>query len=460
MTAEADAHDAGAKGSLQRGSLRWRLLAGGLIWLVIALAAAGLFLNWQFRSHVTEDFDSALLDRLERLTATLIVTPDGELGLTETPVDPRFREVYSGLYWQVARGGETILSSRSLWDATLPLPDDTLAPGEVHRYTGIGPREEALVLLERLVRLRGQEGAIRLTVAQTTADLERAIRRFNQALLAALAGLALALGAAVFLQVQVGLAPLARLRRALFRLREGGADRVEGGFPAEIAPALDDLNAMLARNNRLIAGARRQAGDLAHALKTPLAVALGGSSAEDDETRKALMQMQRIIDHHTARARAVGGRTRVGLRTDLAPRIRQLADTLRRLSGDRGPRIALDIPDVLQASIDPEDFTEILGALLENACKWASGQVSVQAAVEDGSIALRIDDDGPGIPDERHADVMEVGGRLDESKPGTGLGLSIARDLSALYGGDVCLSRSGDLGGLRVDLTLPVGGGD
>jgi signal transduction histidine kinase len=438
------------------GSLRLRLLTGGLLWLGLALLAAGLFLSWQFRSHVTEDFDRALADQLARLTGALEITADGVVSLASIPVDPRFQEPYSGLYWQIHGAGEVLRSSRSLWDSELPLPADRLRPGELHRHTGPGPRGEPLVLLERVVRLEDRTEPVRLTVAQSAADLNAAIARFDRTLLTALTGLALALGAALLLQVRIGLRPLDRLRSALRRLRAGEADRVEGAFPAEIAPAVDDLNAMLARNETLIAGARRQAGDLAHALKTPLAVAIGGLSDRDESAARALADIQRIVDHHTARARAAGGRIRVGLKTDLVPRLDRLAETLRKLNASRGLSLTADRPDSLRAAVDPEDFTEMLGVLLDNACKWARSRVAVTAAAAHGRLTLRIEDDGPGIPAAERARALKPGVRLDETVAGSGLGLAIAADLAALYRGTLSLESSESLGGLAATLTLPL----
>lgn len=438
------------------GSLRLRLLGGGLLWLALALLAAGLFLSWQFRSHVTEDFDRALADQLSRLTAAIEVSAADGVRLGSVPMDPRFQEPYSGLYWQIHGPDSVLRSSRSLWDAELPVPRDTLQPGDLHRHTGPGPRGEPLVLLERVVRLPRRDAPLRLTVAQSAEALETAIARFDRTLLLALTGLGLALGTALLLQVRLGLAPLDRLRDALHRLREGDAERVEGVYPAEIAPAVDDLNAMLSRNETLIAGARRQAGDLAHALKTPLAVALGDLSETEGSAARALADMQRIIDHHTARARAAGGRIRVGLKTDLGPPLDRLAATLRTLHADRGLTLILDRPETLRAAVDPEDITEMIGVLLDNACKWANSRVRVTAAAEDGFLRLVVEDDGPGIPDADRSRALQPGTRLDETVAGSGLGLAIAADLAALYQGTLTLTRSPDLTGLKAALTLPL----
>ncbi|MEQ8603114.1 MAG: sensor histidine kinase [Marivibrio sp.] len=438
----------------QIGSLRLRLLGGGALWLLLALAAAGLFLSWQFRSHVTHDFNATLAEHLDRLTAAIALDADGGVSVSETPVDPRFQEPYSGLYWQVGLGEDALVTSRSLWDQRLPLPPDALTPGEIHRHVGPGPAGQALVVLERSVRPQGAERTVRLSVARDRVALDRAIARFDRTLVLALVGLAAALGAALLLQVRVGLKPLDRLREALRRLRDGAADRVEGVYPAEIAPAVRDLNEMLARNERLIAGARRQAGDLAHALKTPLAVAFGGRQADDGSAKEALADMQRLIDHHTARARAAGGRTRVGLRTAIAPAAERLAAVMRRLSGERAVEISLDVPASLHAAIDPDDLNEILGVLLDNACKWAQARVRVSAAETPAGAALTVEDDGPGVPAAQRARVLKPGARLDERMAGSGLGLAIADDLISLYGGTLALGDS-PLGGLAVTARLP-----
>lgn len=437
-------------------SLKTRLILGGLVWLALALAAAGAFLSWQFRQYAQGEFDARLSGHLDRLTAAIEIDATGQVALSTPLIDPRFQAIYSGLYWQVGEGVAARLTSRSLWDGTLPIPDDTLEPGTVHRHEAAGPDGAPVVIMERLVAAPGYPRPLRLTVASDVAALRAAVERFDTVLALALLALGTALGAAMVLQVATGLAPLRRLRRALRDLRDGRAARVDGGLPEEIAPAIDDLNAMLERNETLIARARRQAGDLAHALKTPLAVALG-SLEEGEKTataRQALADVARILERRTAEARAAGGRIRVGVHAVPRQAAEQLSKTIAALYRDRDLAIEIDVGPALRVAVDPDDLREMLGNLMDNAGKWARRRIRVSARLDGATATVSVEDDGPGIPPEMRREALAPGRRLDESRPGSGLGLAIAGDLAALYGGAVALDRAA-LGGLAARLTLP-----
>lgn len=463
-------------------SLRWRLLAATLGAVAVALLLAGWVLAGLFRDHVMRQFTDALQTQLDQVTARVEFDGDGPLRLDPQRLsDPRWSRPYSGLYWQVdrfeaGRLQRAVLRSRSLWDAELPTPADALADGAVHTHRAAGPGGAPLLMIERTVHVdsRAADGpSWRLVVAGDLRETEAAIARFNGVLAGSLAALLALLSAAAVAQVGVGLAPLRTLQRGLAAVHDGRAARLDGRFPAEVQPLIDDFNAVLGRNAEVVARARTQAGNLAHAIKTPLAVlAQAADAAGRDPQRRAelapLVQEQvamarRHVDWHLARARAAAAQGVPGLRTELAPVVAGLARVMARVHAGRGVDVdTRDVPAGLAFAGERQDLEEMLGNVLDNACQWARSGVRVGAAPDPeagpGRLSVTVDDDGPGIPPDRRAGVTARGARLDESVPGSGLGLAIVQELAALYGGAMALEdRPG--GGLRVRLTLPAAPG-
>jgi signal transduction histidine kinase len=270
---------------------------------------------------------------------------------------------------------------------------------------------------------------------------------------------------ATMIQIRWGLRPLDRVRRGLAQLRSGKETRFEGKFPLEIEPLARELNALLDSNQQIIERARTQVGNLAHALKTPLSVitnearASPGPFAEKVTEQAALMRQQ--VNHYLDRARIAARSNVIGAVAEAEPAITRLVRAMTRIHEDRGLSLSADVPSELRFKGEQQDLEEIVGNLLDNACKWAQSRVSVSATIEcrpsdeeDGRLVIRIDDDGPGLSAEQRAEAMQRGLRLDESKPGSGLGLSIVTDLVGLYEGDFRLDRSPD-GGLRAEIELP-----
>jgi signal transduction histidine kinase len=460
-------------------SLRFRLLAATLMVLALALVLAGLLLSSLFRDHVMRQFSQTLTAQLDQITARLEFDAAGQPQIDpQTLSDPRWSRPYSGLYWQVDGAGQVqqrgALRSRSLWDATLSLPPDVLADGVVHVHEGTGPEGAALLLVERTVTQVGSgDGAVgtpwRLIVAADLRETVAAAQRFNGVLAASLATLFVLLCAAALAQVAIGLAPLRALQRTLAGVHAGTSPRLEGQFPSEVQPLVDDFNAVLDRNAEVVARARTQAGNLAHAIKTPLAAmsqaaAVALRRPETGAELAVLVDEQvgvarRHVDWHLARARAAAAQGMPGARVPLQPVIHGLLRVLERVYAERD--IALQCmpmaPDLAFAG-EVQDLQEMLGNLLDNACKWARHGVQVSAAslgTGPGSrLQVVIDDDGPGIESDRRESVMARGARLDESVPGSGLGLAIVHELAGLYGGSVRL-QAAPTGGLRVEVELP-----
>lgn len=444
-----------------RGSLRLRLLAGTLAWILGTLAVAGWGLSGLFAQHLSRQFDAELLTHLDQLTAVLTFESDGSPVLSSPLSDPRTRRPYGGLYWQAERiDGSMPLRSRSLWDGVLKIPPDHPADGELHHHRLDGPDGRPVRVLERTIRPTERPGeAWRLLVAEDEARLRDAHFRFTRQLLIALGVLAAGLVAAAIVQVYSGLRPLARLRDALASVRRGEAQAIGGRFPSEIQPLVDEFNAVLARNAEVVDRARTQAGNLAHALKTPLTV-LANATAHDDSALAAVVREQvtsaRVqVDHHLARARAAAAAQVPGQRSALRPALEALLRVMARVHADRGIHLQLQAcpADAFFRGAE-QDLQEMLGNLLDNACKWAHSRVEVHVEKRGEKWRITITDDGPGLPEPALQAVLERGVRADEHTPGSGLGLAIVRELAQIYGGSIRL-HSAPQGGLCAELSLP-----
>ncbi|HEX6017128.1 MAG TPA: sensor histidine kinase [Burkholderiaceae bacterium] len=461
-------------------SLRWRLLLGTAVAVALAALAAGWALSTLFRDHVQRQFADSLVAQLDQVTARLDVDAQGRPVVDTAGLsDPRWSRPYSGLYWQldrVDRSGihRAVLRSRSLWDAELAAPTDALVDSQVHRHMIAGPGDAALLAVERTVRLGSDDAATwRVLVAGDTAAMRAAIDAFDRVLVLSLVGLTLLLVAAAVAQVAIGLAPLRGLRASLQGLHAGRSARLEGRFPAEVQPLVDDFNAVLQRREEIVERSRTQAGNLAHAIKTPLAVMSQAAQAGQSEPAESCRLLARTVaeqvelarrqvDRHLARARAAGALGMPGVRTEVGAVVDGLLKVMQRLYAARKLRVDARIPAGLAVSSEVQDAQEMIGNLLDNACKWARSQVQVSAVPRDSgtarTVAIVVEDDGPGIDAQSRERALERGARLDESVPGSGLGLAIVRDLAALYEGSLALDASA-LGGLRATLVLPRGGG-
>lgn len=280
-------------------------------------------------------------------------------------------------------------------------------------------------------------------------------------LLAVTAVLSMAAGA---LQVRRGLAGVRQLRARLGAVRDGLDARVEGRYVPEVQPLVEDLNALLEHRERAVRRAVAKAGDLAHGLKTPLAVlaadadrlSTSGQTELAESIAQQVERMRRQIDYHLAHARAAASGATPGARCSVRESAEGLARTMVRLHADRGVAIDVRVPASHTARVQREDLDEMIGNLLDNACKWARARIVVDSTDAGGAVVMTVDDDGPGLPVEMRPAVLERGVRADQQAPGHGLGLTIVRDLAEVYGGGIALDDS-SLGGLRATLTLPRG---
>jgi signal transduction histidine kinase len=441
-----------------RKSLTFRLIVGASLLCGATLVAAYVLLTTLFELHLRRNVDVGLVDRLDDLAAGLEIMQDGRIVMVRTPDVPNYQRQLSGQYWQVEAEGQPPIRSRSLWDARLPAGPPGTELGKIRLREIKGPRSERLRMAQRALQFQAPDALVTFSVADDLGPALAAARQFSRILGVALALLGFGLVSALVLQVRVGLRPLEELKGALAAIRAGKIQRLSDDTPTEIAPLARELNALLDHHGSLIDRARAQAGDLAHALKTPLAVLRNEMENEATPDRKLALEqievMSDVVHHHLARAQAVGGARLLGARADAAHAIEALARTLPRMS-DRDIQVEVQLAaKPLWFAGEAQDLSELLGNLLDNACKWAAGKVRIAAARANDRLKVEIGDDGPGIAADQRAVALQRGGRLDERKPGSGLGLTIAMDLAKLYGGTLTLGRS-SLGGLRVDLDLP-----
>lgn len=448
-------------------SLRLRLIAGGIVAILLALTVAGGGLVYLFKRHVTRTIGDDLNVYLNQLIAGIDIDPQGQLVMSRPPADPRFAEPLSGLYWQVGDDRGRILRSRSLWDTALTPPPDTPAAGEVHQHVMAGPAKARVLLAERMVRLTvgGRPLPVRVVVAADLSRVSAAAAGFSRDLVVALGLLGLVLALATTIQVSLGLQPLAALRRGIADVRAGRIDHLAPAAPVEVQPLVEEVNALLDAQEREIERSRGRAADLAHGLKTPLAALAGdarrlrergqGEIARDIES--VADAMSRHVDRELARARVRGTvRRKAGLSTELAPLVRSLIGTLARTPS--GARVGYDqqIPEGLLVAVDRTDLAEILGNILDNAARHAKSQVGITATDKASGPAIVIEDDGDGIAPAAQSSVVERGIRFDQRKDGAGLGLAIVQDVLDAYGWQLMLGTSERLGGLKVTIAPAV----
>jgi signal transduction histidine kinase len=447
-------------------SLAARLILAAAVWAMIGLAAGGYVLSDAFVSALHDNFDTALQVDLDGMIAAAEPDPSGEVALQERFLNRRFARVYSGLYWQIvpAKAGAPPQFSHSLFDATIHIRDETKSGGMIWGFAD-GPDNQHLRVLARRVSFpisatarTDDSRAYTFMVAGDLSSVENDIAEFTATLIWSFAGLLLGLVLAIFIQVRVGLSPLRRAREALARIRSGAARRLEGSFPAEIAPLAAELNSLIEHSAEVVGRARTHVSNLAHYLKTPLTVLASEAEAAPGPLAEAVKRqveiMRRQVDHYLARARAAGALDVLGNSAPVAPVLDDLGRVLERIHEARGIEIEVDCPPSLAFRGDRQDLEEMAGNLMDNACKWAASRVAVTAWGEGARLVLTVEDDGPGLAPADLDRVLERGQRLDESVPGSGLGLSIVRDISKLYGGGLELQQS-PLGGLSAVLDLP-----
>jgi signal transduction histidine kinase len=445
------------------GSLTRRMIGVASIWIVALLLIGGFALDRVLSRSIVDSFDNQLVFVLNSMIASSEIGPSGEVRFNRPPADQRFVEPYSGLYFQISGVGADTFASRSLWDRRLRV-SDTHKDVRPHLYDSnefsTQGHDEPLRIAERDAILPGSDVRWRFQVAQSRETIDDQIRQLRRTLIWSFSALGLGLLILAALQTFYGLWPLRRVRREVASIRSGEETRIGQDFPTEIRPLTEEINQLLAHSEAQAEEARRHAGNLAHALKTPLTVITNAATADspdlDDTVIRESAAMRRQIDHHLARARAIGRRASAHARATVWESLEAVERAVDRLYENVTIDIAGD--HKAQVRVERQDLDEMLGNLVENAAKYGGGRVFVTVEPKGGTVDIEIEDDGPGIPMADRGSLFTRGARLDTTgKPGTGLGLAIVRDVAEIYGGSIHLEESEDLGGLLARLTLPAG---
>ncbi|KXU32460.1 histidine kinase [Sphingobium sp. 22B] len=426
------------------------------LWISLLLLGGGLALDRVLSDAITRNFDDGMNYVLTAMIASAEIGPDGEVLFNREPADQRFLEPNSGIYYQISGKGHEDWRSRSLWDRALKVNpehhDDAPHIYDSNQFPG-----EDLRVMERSIILPGSDTRWMFMVAQAREGLDAQIKTLRSTLFESFALLALGLIVLATLQTIYGLRPLRKVRHEIVRMRAGEKNRVTEPMPAEVLPMVEELNALLAHNERQAEEARTHAGNLAHALKTPLTVIMNAATAQSpdlgDTVSREATTMRRQVDHHLARARAVGRRGAAQSRAEVWASLDAVERAVQRLY----PEVRIDMDGDKEAAVrvERQDLDEMLGNLIENAAKYGGGSVFATVGRKGAMVEILVEDDGTGIPQADRTRIFDRGVRLDSGKPGTGLGLAIVRDVAEIYGGSVALEESDDLGGVLVRLRLP-----
>ncbi|MEM9029970.1 MAG: sensor histidine kinase [Pseudomonadota bacterium] len=454
-------------------SLAFRLFVTAVVWTAIVLPLAGFTINSLYERETQQAFD----DRLKTFLYVILTESTARGGsVPDQPTnigEALFELSESGWYWQIrpadGRGGDMLVSG-SLANGRIPSPAETEATPDaegIRWRNETGPNEQPIRVAEMLYRLGPkQDGPTYSFIVAGPLDwLDERASGFRTHLTTALAIAGLVLLAMTYFQVRFGLLPLQQIEQGLQAIRSGKTERLEGEFPTEIRPLQHELNALMQSNQEIIERARTQVGNLAHALKTPLAVITNEANDADGTFARKVVDQSRIMRDQVAlyldRARIAARAGSIGRVTDIEPVVDALHRALERIYRDRGVEVSVTVAPDCRFQGEKHDLEEMLGNLMDNACKWARKNVYLNAEYvgpgthgEPPHVVISIEDDGPGLSAEQRSKLGRRGVRLDETKPGSGLGLSIVSELAASYRGQFRLEAS-DRGGLKAILTLP-----
>ncbi|CAH1535009.1 Histidine kinase [Vibrio owensii] len=418
------------------------------------ILAAGVTIPTQVYSYMVDDTRSQLNVYMDEIAAQLEVDSKGKLTLPTQLSDPRFSRPYSGLYWSAST--ETSLErSRSLWDKKI-------------EYKGLdkdafGARDEKLITLKKTLYLPDFDGPIDVIIGIDEDPIEGTIQSLTGQLWIILGLLFAGVLAVILLQIAWSLSPLTKLQRELAELKSGNKKGLEEEYPKEISPLISDLNALLFHYQELLERARNHAGNLSHALKTPLSVLKNEVQTlkpkEQDRLNAPITQIQQHIDYHLGRARMAGSMNILSVKSNPSERVDAISMAFDKVYAHRDVTLINELDSELNVAVEKTDLDEMVGNLLENGYKWASSIIRVHAnKLNDGNIELVVEDDGQGIPEEKLQQATKRGVRLDETTPGTGLGLNIVNEMAHSYRGSLTLGKS-SMGGLKASLVLKLSKG-
>ncbi|YCO05458.1 ATP-binding protein [Vibrio sp. VNB-15] len=439
---------------LKRLSIKSRLVLAAVVWLTAMILAAGVTIPTQVYSYMVDDTRSQLNVFMDEIAAQLEVDNKGQLSLSTQLSDPRFSRPYSGLYWS-ASTDTNLERSRSLWDKKI-------------EYKGLdkaafGARDEKLITIKKTLYLPDYNGPIDIIIGVDEDPIEHTIQSLTGQLWIILGLLFAGVLAVILLQIAWSLSPLTKLQRELAELKAGNKKGLEEEYPKEVSPLISDLNALLFHYQELLERARNHAGNLSHALKTPLSVlkneVLALTPEEQDRLNAPITQIQQHIDYHLGRARMAGSMNILSVKSNPSERVDAISMAFDKVYAHRDVTLINELDSELNVAVEKTDLDEMVGNLLENGYKWAGSIIRVHAnKLNDGNIELVVEDDGQGIPEEKLQQATKRGVRLDETTPGTGLGLNIVNEMAHSYRGSLTLGKS-SMGGLKASLVLKLSKG-
>lgn len=440
-----------------RKSLAFRIIALSGAWITMTLIITAQLLVYFFHDHAAQHYDEHVSMHLEELFEASRFLPDGTFELAFNPSDPRYHDLHSGWYWEVKQSGSTLEGSPSLGGSSLNLvgvrPTMSLSVHEV-----VGPLQEKLRVHVVEARLDSGHEPVVFVASTPMTGIVDDVSGYSNHIVVSFIALGIGLLLAVVLQVRVALRPLQAIGTGIADIRDGKATKLPRTYPADVQPLVDELNNLLEHNAVILKRARNQLGGLAHSVKNPLTVinneARNMDSGQKDLVLKQTSEITRSVDHYLSRARAFGTENVLGSRSNARTVIEDLVYAMQRIYKER--ELEYDFSQMQECWFrgEGQDLEEMVGNLMDNACKWAKGQIVIDCETSSNRLVLSVDDDGPGISSENLEVVMQRGFKLDEAKPGHGQGLGIVKDIADLYGGRLKLGRS-PLGGLRAELNLP-----
>ncbi len=445
-------------------SLALRLFTSAFVWIFLALIATGVVLSDLNRESNVRAFDDKLTLLLETLIGASRIDSTDNITVVSSIGDPRFFQPYSGWYWQINSGAKTLSRSRSMWDQLFTLDKrliggraqfvDSVTKGNIGKKEIIQKKE--LHIVQREISFPGFSGPLIFMVSGDTEEYKENVSEFNKALSISLFVLGLGLFIAVYLQVQYGLLPLNKIKKSLFLIRNGDAKKLEETYPLEVQPLASEINDLIQHNEKIVDRAKTHVGNLAHVLKTPLAVISNETKEDNFVMMNQLQLMKKHIDRYLKKAHldSVGKVTKEKI--NLSRLTKKMINIFKKLY----PKVTIKLIEkskniFVYSSL--EEMEEVIGNLLENSCKWTEDLIEMKLdRVSDEKMRFSLIDDGPGLPEDELTKVFARGFRLDEQKPGTGLGLNIVKDIVETYKGKVWLKKSNSLGGLEVNVELPI----
>lgn len=445
-----------ARGALQ--SLTWRMVLLATLLIAAGTAGSAVTIGSLYRAGIERQFDQILSYDLDELIGRTREGEGGAITIDGEHSRDKYQDATRGWYWQVTADGKVVAGSASTQDVEIRLRPPR--QGEASSYNVPGPEglNQNLRVYAKTLGIGQPPKQVVYIVAGDWSDVQAEVEAFSRNLVSWVAAFGAGLVLTMLATIWFGLGPLRRIPDALADIRSGRKDRLTGTFPREVQPLVREINALLDHNARVVERARTHVGNLAHALKTPLAVLTNESAAAKGELAGAVKAqteiMRQQVEHHLSRARMAARAGILGARTSVMPVLEALQRTLEKIYARRGVAIAVRGPAAAAFRGEKQDLEEILGNLMDNACKWSGGEVRATVRVAGDRLVIDVEDDGPGIPENKRTQASKRGFRLDEKTPGSGLGLSIVHDTAEIYGGALALGQS-ELGGLKATLDLP-----